>query len=103
MDDRRGGGGVNTRELAVYVPSQIAGAIAGAILADAMFGEPLVKWSTHDRSAGNLLLGEVVATAGLILLIQSWPAPSADSPPCSHCSPSSRPQPLTRPGNRPSG
>ncbi|MFE2146792.1 aquaporin [Streptomyces sp. NPDC059456] len=66
---RRGGAGVNARELAVYVPSQIAGAIAGAILADAMFGEPLVKWSTHDRSAGNLLLGEVVATAGLIMLI----------------------------------
>ncbi|MFE5945340.1 aquaporin [Streptomyces sp. NPDC056480] len=66
---RRGGAGVNARELAVYVPSQTVGAIAGAILADAMFGEPLVKWSTHDRSAGNLLLGEAVATAGLILLI----------------------------------
>ncbi|MFD9368456.1 aquaporin [Streptomyces sp. NPDC060020] len=66
---RRGGAGVAARELAVYVPSQIIGAIAGAILADAMFGEPLVKWSTHDRSAGNLLLGEVVATAGLILLV----------------------------------
>ncbi len=34
-----------------------------------MFGEPLVKFSTHDRSAGHLWLGEVVATAGLILLI----------------------------------
>ena len=66
---RRGGAGVSLREAAVYVPAQIAGAIAGAILADAMFGEPLVKWSTHDRSAGHLLLGEVVATAGLILLI----------------------------------
>ncbi|MET9620342.1 MIP/aquaporin family protein [Streptomyces sp. NPDC006464] len=66
---RRGGAGVDARELAVYVPAQVAGAIAGAVLADAMFGEPLVKWSTHDRSAGNLLLGEVVATAGLILLI----------------------------------
>ncbi|MFG3308906.1 aquaporin [Streptomyces wuyuanensis] len=66
---RRGGGGVTTREAAVHVPAQIVGAIAGAILADAMFGEPLVKWSTHERSAGNLLLGEVVATAGLILLI----------------------------------
>ena len=53
----------------MYVPAQTVGAIAGAILADAMFGEPLVKWSTHDRSAGHLLLGEVVATAGLILLI----------------------------------
>ncbi|MGW1496969.1 aquaporin [Streptomyces sp. NPDC002402] len=66
---RRGGPGVTSRETAVYVPAQIAGAIAGAVLADAMFAEPLVKWSTHDRSAGHLLLGEVVATAGLILLI----------------------------------
>ncbi|WP_328768651.1 aquaporin [Streptomyces sp. NBC_00286] len=66
---RRGGAGVTPREVAVYVPAQITGAIAGAILADAMFGEPLVKWSTHDRSAGHLLLGEVVATTGLILLI----------------------------------
>ncbi|MFC5219916.1 aquaporin [Streptomyces coerulescens] len=66
---RRGGAGVTLREAAVYVPAQIVGAIAGAVLADAMFGEPLVKWSTHDRSAGHLLLGEVVATAGLILLI----------------------------------
>ncbi|MGW0839380.1 aquaporin [Streptomyces sp. NPDC002787] len=66
---RRGGAGVTPREVAVYLPAQIVGAIAGAILADAMFSEPLVKWSTHDRSAGHLLLGEVVATAGLILLI----------------------------------
>ncbi|MEU1465480.1 MIP/aquaporin family protein [Streptomyces sp. NPDC005727] len=66
---RRGGAGVSLRELGVYVPAQIVGAIAGSILADAMFGEPLVKWSTHDRSDGHLLLGEVVATAGLILLI----------------------------------
>uniref|UniRef100_A0AAU2K454 Aquaporin family protein n=1 Tax=Streptomyces sp. NBC_00049 TaxID=2903617 RepID=A0AAU2K454_9ACTN len=66
---RRGGAGFGARALAVYVPSQIAGAIAGAMLADAMFGRPLVEWSTHDRSAGNLLLGEVVATAGLILLV----------------------------------
>ncbi|MES5820486.1 aquaporin [Streptomyces sp. RG80] len=66
---RRGGDGVTAREVAVYVPAQTAGATAGAILADAMFGEPLVRWSTHDRSAGHLLLGEAVATAGLILLI----------------------------------
>ncbi|MFF1556564.1 aquaporin [Streptomyces sp. NPDC058279] len=66
---RRGGAGVNARELAVYVPAQIVGAIAGAVLADAMFGEPLVRWSRHDRSAGHLLLAEVVATAGLIMLI----------------------------------
>ncbi|MEV4331259.1 aquaporin [Streptomyces sp. NPDC049597] len=66
---RRGGAGVTLREVVVYVPAQIVGAIAGAVLADAMFGKALVEWSTHDRSAGHLLLGEVVATAGLILLI----------------------------------
>lgn len=66
---RRGGDGVTAREVAVYVPAQIVGAIAGAVLADAMFDKPLVEWSTHDRSAGHLLLGEVVATAGLVLLI----------------------------------
>ncbi|MGW1214517.1 aquaporin [Streptomyces sp. NPDC002499] len=65
----RGGAGVTMREAAAYLPAQLAGAIGGAILADAMFGRPLVEWSTHDRSAGHLLLGEVVATAGLILLI----------------------------------
>ena len=51
------------------MPAQIAGAIGGAILADAMFARPLVAFSTHDRSAGHLWLGEVVATAGLMLLI----------------------------------
>ncbi|TLS46812.1 aquaporin family protein [Streptomyces montanus] len=66
---RRGGAGVTAREAAVYVPAQVVGAIVGAVLANAMFGEPLVKWSGHERSAGHLLLGEVVATAGLILLI----------------------------------
>jgi glycerol uptake facilitator-like aquaporin len=66
---RHGGTGVTLREAAAYVPAQVGGAIGGAILADAMFAEPLVKWSTHDRSAGHLLLGEAVATAGLVLLI----------------------------------
>jgi glycerol uptake facilitator-like aquaporin len=66
---RRGGPGVTAREAAVHIPAQVTGAIAGSILANAMFAQPLVKWSTHDRSAGHLLIGEVVATAGLILLI----------------------------------
>jgi glycerol uptake facilitator-like aquaporin len=66
---RRSGNGLTARDVAAYVPAQIVGAIGGAILADAMFAEPLVKWSTHDRSAGHLWLSEIVATAGLILLI----------------------------------
>ncbi|MEE4541982.1 aquaporin [Streptomyces sp. V4-01] len=66
---RRGGSGATAREAAVYVLAQFSGAIGGAIVADAMFGEALVRFSTHDRDARHLLLGEVVATAGLILLI----------------------------------
>ncbi|WP_037679199.1 aquaporin [Streptomyces griseus] len=66
---RRDPDGLALRDVAAYLPAQITGAIGGAVLADAMFAEPLVKFSAHDRSAGHLLLGEVVATAGLILLI----------------------------------
>ncbi|MEU2776850.1 MIP/aquaporin family protein [Streptomyces sp. NPDC007162] len=66
---RRTGAGLSLGEAAAYVPAQIAGAIGGAVLADAMFAEPLVKFSTHDRSSGHVWLGEVVATGGLILLV----------------------------------
>ncbi|MEU2712989.1 MIP/aquaporin family protein [Streptomyces sp. NPDC007205] len=66
---RRADAGLTVRDVAAYVPAQVVGAIAGAVLADAMFGEPLVRWSTHNRSAGHLLLGEMVATAGLVFLI----------------------------------
>ncbi|WP_329491826.1 aquaporin family protein [Kitasatospora sp. NBC_01246] len=66
---RRGGEGPGLREVAAYLPAQIAGAICGAVLADAMFAQPLVRWSTHARGAPHLWLGEVVATAGLILLV----------------------------------
>ncbi|MFJ1735516.1 aquaporin [Streptomyces sp. NPDC088254] len=66
---RRDRDGLTLRDVAAYVPAQAAGAIGGAILADAMFARPLVELSTHDRSAGHLWLSEVVATAGLILLI----------------------------------
>ncbi|MER7674810.1 aquaporin [Kitasatospora sp. NPDC096128] len=66
---RQGGDGPGLPEVAAYVPAQIGGAIGGAVLADAMFAKPFVAWSTHDRWAPHLWLGEVVATAGLILLI----------------------------------
>ncbi|MFF2381883.1 aquaporin [Streptomyces sp. NPDC058108] len=66
---RKGGDGTTAREGAVYVLAQTVGAIGGAVLADAMFAEPLVRWSAQDRSAGHLWLGEIVATAGLVLLV----------------------------------
>jgi glycerol uptake facilitator-like aquaporin len=66
---RRTGDGLTPRELAAYIPAQIAGAIGGAVLANAMFAQPVVKWSTHDRFAAHLWLGEAVATAGLVWLV----------------------------------
>jgi glycerol uptake facilitator-like aquaporin len=68
---RRTRTGLTARDLGAYTLAQIAGAIGGAILADLMFALPAVDFSGHDRSAGHLWLGEVVATAGLILLIFS--------------------------------
>jgi glycerol uptake facilitator-like aquaporin len=53
----------------VYLQAQVFGCIAGAVLANVMFAAPPVAWSTTDRSAWPLLLSEVVATAGLILVI----------------------------------
>jgi arsenate reductase len=66
---RRTRTGLTTTELGGYIAAQTAGAIAGAILANLMFALPAVVWSGKDRAAGHLWLGEVVATAGLILLV----------------------------------
>lgn len=54
---------------AACIAAQIAGGVAGTLLAHAMFAEPLLQVSTTARSAPNLWLAEVVATAGLILTI----------------------------------
>lgn len=56
-------------ETLVYIPAQIAGAISGAILANAMFDLPAIQFSTHDRVSTGTLVGEVIATAGLVALI----------------------------------
>jgi glycerol uptake facilitator-like aquaporin len=55
--------------LAVAVTGcQVAGAIGGTALANAMFAVPLLAASPTRRGSGPVLLGEV-ATAGLLLLI----------------------------------
>ena len=51
------------------MPVQIIGCLAGAILANLMFGLPAVSISTTDRFSWPHLLAEVVATAGLVLVI----------------------------------
>ena len=60
---------IPAREGAAYIPAQVGGAITGAILANLMFDLPAAELSTTVRSGWNLLLGEVVATAGLLWII----------------------------------
>jgi len=54
---------------AAYIGVQIIGGLAGVALANLMFG--LMAWqpSTNIRSGPGICLGEVVATAGLLLVI----------------------------------
>ena len=52
-----------------YAVVQTAGAITGAFLANAMFGNAIIQTATKIRSGNNLYLAEIVATAGLILVI----------------------------------
>src|SRR5215475_2271713 len=56
-------------QAAVVMLCQIAGAIAGAALADAMFGQTILSPSHKHRTGAPLLLSEIVATAGLMLVI----------------------------------
>jgi arsenate reductase len=62
-------GGVRWRLALVYLPVQVAGCVAGAVLANLMFSKPAVSISTHQRATAAHFLSEVVATAGLIVLI----------------------------------
>ena len=63
-------GSISLISAVTYVISQTLGALAGAMLGNAMFKHPLIETSTSIKSGSNLLIGEVVATAGLILVIK---------------------------------
>jgi glycerol uptake facilitator-like aquaporin len=52
-----------------FIVAQISGAIAGALLANVMFDLATVQFSSHDRVSTGMLIGEVIATAGLVALI----------------------------------
>ena len=57
------------KDTILYIPAQIVGCILGAMLANLMFGRAAVSISTTDRLSGPHFLSEIVATAGLILII----------------------------------
>jgi glycerol uptake facilitator-like aquaporin len=62
-------GGLSRRDALAYVPAQVAGCMGGAVLANGMFALGAVTVSTHHRASAAHLLGEVVATLGLLLVI----------------------------------
>jgi glycerol uptake facilitator-like aquaporin len=52
-----------------YVVAQVAGAISGSMLANLMFDLSVIQISTKSRTSTGMLIGEVLATAGLIAII----------------------------------
>lgn len=64
-------GHISWRDAVRYIGAQIIGCVSGAVVANVMFSHSAVSFSTHHRASGAHLVGEVVATAGLILVIFS--------------------------------
>jgi len=66
-------------ELVSYIPAQLLGAMLGAWLAHLMFDMTVLQFSSHVRTGLGQWVGELVATAGLLLVILRAPAGQASS------------------------
>jgi arsenate reductase len=62
-------GGLSWRDAAAYLPAQVGGCIAGAVTANLMFALPAASISGRHRATPAHFLSEIVATAGLLLVI----------------------------------
>jgi len=62
-------GDMSSAHAIAYIAVQIIAAVAGVLLAHAMFGQALLQPGTHARSSGAQWLSEGVATCGLLLTI----------------------------------
>jgi len=69
---------MNVVEFLSFISAQIAGAISGAIIANVMFDLEAIQISTNERVSTGTLVGEVIATAGLITVIFVLVARSQD-------------------------
>jgi glycerol uptake facilitator-like aquaporin len=65
---RRTGTALPGREAVAYGLAQVVGGVTGALLANLMFAVPQGV-ATTDRTGWHLLVGEVVATIGLVALV----------------------------------
>jgi glycerol uptake facilitator-like aquaporin len=62
-------GNLSTGDAVGYVSVQVSGAVVGTIIANLMFELPAIEISTTVRAGAGSILGEVVATFGLVLFI----------------------------------
>lgn len=62
-------GGMSWRDAAAYLPAQVAGCVTGAVAANLMFARTAVSISVKHRASDGHALSEVIATAGLVLVI----------------------------------
>ncbi|MFN2555861.1 MAG: aquaporin [Nitriliruptorales bacterium] len=62
-------GGVSNGKLGVYLGAQLAGAVAGTLLANLMFDLPALSIAVTSRTGPGQWLGEAVATFGLMVVI----------------------------------
>ncbi len=60
---------VDTTTAAALIGAQMLGGCLGGVVANLMFGLDLVSFATTERGGGGVLLAEVVATFGLLLII----------------------------------
>ncbi len=65
------------REAGPYIAAQFVGAILGVLTAHAMFALPMIQTSQHHRSGFGQWLAEIVATAGLLMVIRGCRAYAA--------------------------
>jgi glycerol uptake facilitator-like aquaporin len=77
----RGGltGGNPAATAMLFIVAQLAGAVAGAWLAHAMFDLPILQTSSKIRAGWGQWLAELVATGGLMFVILRAPAGKASS------------------------
>jgi glycerol uptake facilitator-like aquaporin len=62
-------GGLRWRDAAAYLPAQVAGCVAGAVVANLMFASAAISISAKHRATPAHFLSEIIATLGLIVVI----------------------------------
>ena len=60
---------ISVKDGVAYVVAQLLGGFSGAVAANLMFGSAWVSANSTARATGGNLLGEVIATFGLVLLV----------------------------------